>query len=341
MHKLLLVAVIASLTGLTAVAQESAPVPSAEAQNASSPVSAPDKQADAVPLNADETNTLFAPARFHFRSTNALQARAFNLAGTDALHVSLFDADGTNCQSSTDPSNLAPCSQSTTPTQWAPGTYSTSKPKSAIHWKAFFGEWAFDVAFEQGERLIMEPKTRAELNGPYFKDWFYVVSHYRYGTWDDSDKFFTSNIAHPAQGAVVEAIFWQNNDNVRFKDQDFHDPAYRKALLQAFAFAAIDAVQWKLGPFSEATIGHVGLPTPEQGFRNRTGLNDLVMNEVGGTAMTIGFQWVDKHLQKPLESHIQNHTLINTTRIFTNPPASLANIFRFKAPWYRDNRDAN
>lgn len=59
----------------------------------------------------------------------------------------------------------------------------------------------------------------------------------------------------------MAAIFWQNNDHVRFSDQDFHNPAYRKALLQAFAFVTLDAVQWKLGPISEASIGHVGLST--------------------------------------------------------------------------------
>jgi hypothetical protein len=71
----------------------------------------------------------------------------------------------------------------------------------------------------------------------------------------------------------------------------------------------------------------------------RTGLNDLVMNEVGGTAMTIGFQWVDKHLQKPMENRIHSRALIDTMRIFTNPPQSLANLFRFRTPWYRDNRN--
>jgi hypothetical protein len=152
------------------------------------------------------------------------------------------------------------------------------------------------------------------------------------------------------QGAVIEALFWQNNDSVRYSDQDFHDAIYRKAILQAFLFATIDAVQWKLGPVSEATIGHVGLPahwweTPyycklySLPCNPRTGLNDLVMNEVGGTVMMIGFQWVDKHIQTPLENRIHNRALIDTMRIFTNPPQSLANFFRFRTPWYRDNRE--
>jgi hypothetical protein len=221
--------------------------------------------------------------------------------------------------------------------------------RKAIHWGAIISQWWMDISFEQAYRVLMESKTRDQLNGRFFHEWFDDVAQYRYGLWSDGDRFFTSYIGHPLQGAVIESIFWQNNDGVRFSEQDFRSAVYRKALVQAFAFAAVDAVQWKLGPVSEASIGHVGLPahwwdTPY--FCNlthaychpRTGLNDLIMNEVGGTAMTIGFQWVDKHFQRPMEDRIRNRALIDTMRIFTNPPQSLANFFRFRSPWYRDNR---
>jgi len=59
---------------------------------------------------------------------------------------------------------------------------------------------------------------------------------------------------------MIIAIFWQNDDRVRFSAQNLHGPAYRKTLLQAFVWASIDAVQWKLGPVSKATTGHVGIP---------------------------------------------------------------------------------
>jgi len=62
------------------------------------------------------------------------------------------------------------------------------------------------------------------------------------------------------------------------------------------------------------------------------------MNEVGGTAMTIGFQWLDKHLQKRIEEHVHNRPLIDFTRLLTNPPQSVANLVRFRKPWLRDNR---
>jgi hypothetical protein len=221
------------------------------------------------------------------------------------------------------------------------------KHYGGIHWKSFVREWSLFVTIEQTERIVRESKTRNQLGGPFFRDWFDTVSGYRFDNWNDGGKVFTSYLAHPAQGATLEAIFWQNNDRVRFSEQDFHSPVYRKALLQSFAFATVDAVLWKLGPLSESSIGNVGRPVLwwDRNCRAlhipcvaRTGVSDMVMNEVGGTAMTIGFQWLDKHLQKRIESKVHSRVLINTTRMLTYPPQSLANIVRFKAPWYRDNR---
>jgi hypothetical protein len=216
-----------------------------------------------------------------------------------------------------------------------------------IHWKSLMEQWWLNLMMEQTVRIAKEPKTRDALSGPFFHDWFSTVSMYHFGRWDDDDKFVTSNLGHPAQGAIVAAIFWQNDDHVRFSEQDFHSAAYRKALLQTFLFVTFDAVQWKLGPLSESSIGNVGLPAHwwdrdckqlNVSCEPRTGMNDLVLNEVGGTAMTIGFQWLDKHVQKRIESRTQSRALIDTTRMLTNPPQSVANLVRFKAPWYRDNR---
>lgn len=222
-----------------------------------------------------------------------------------------------------------------------------AKYSSGIHWGPLFRDWFVNLVMEQTERIAKESKTRDQLSGPFFHDWINTVSMYRFDRWDDDDKFVTSNLGHPTQGAIVAAIFWQNDDHVRFSDQDFHSAAYRKALLQAFAFVTFDAVQWKLGPLSEASIGNVGLPAHwwDRDCKQlnipcvpRTGMNDLVLNETGGMVMTVGFQWLDKHFQKRIEKRFQSRALIDTTRIFTNPPQSVANIVRFRAPWSRDNR---
>jgi hypothetical protein len=224
-----------------------------------------------------------------------------------------------------------------------------AKHTGGIHWGPLLREWGLNLVVEHTVRIVKEPKTREAMSGPFFRDWFSTVSTYHFDRWDDDDKFVTSNLGHPAQGAIVAAIFWQNDDHVRFSDQDFHSAVYRKALLQAFLFVTFDAVQWKLGPLGESGIGNVGLPVhwwqQERACKEfnipcepRTGMNDLVLNELGGTAMTIGFQWLDKHVQKRIEKRVQSRALIDTTRILMNPPQSVANIVRFRAPWFRDSR---
>jgi hypothetical protein len=224
-----------------------------------------------------------------------------------------------------------------------------AKHSGGIHWDTLLRDWGLNLAMEQTVRVVKERKTRYALSGPFLHDWFSSVSSYHFDRWDDDDKFITSNLGHPMQGAIVAAIFWQNDDHVRFSEQDFHSAAYRKALFHAFLFVTADTVQWKLGPLSESSIGNVGLPAhwweQERACKQfnipcdpRTGLNDLVLNEVGGTAMIIGFQWLDKHVQKRIEERFQSRALIDTTRMLMNPAQCVANIVRFRPPWFRDNR---
>jgi hypothetical protein len=222
------------------------------------------------------------------------------------------------------------------------------KHSGGIHWGPLFREWWTFVAIEQTERIARETKTRNQLSGPFFRDWFNTVSDYHFDNWNDGGKVFTSYLAHPSQGAVAEAIFWQNNDHVRFSEQDFHSATYRHALLQAFAFAAVDAVLWKMGPLSESSIGNVGLPVHWWDMDckqihipcvDRTGVSDMVMNEVGGTGLTVLFQFLDKHVQKRIEANPHSRFVIDSTRILTNPTQSFANLVRFRRPWFRDSRD--
>jgi hypothetical protein len=150
-------------------------------------------------------------------------------------------------QTSPPPADAAEAAAVSIPYRAAPSLHAT-KSSGGIHWKSLFRDWWVNLVMEQTERILKEPKTRDQLSGPFIHDWLNTVSLYRFDRWDDTDKFITSNLGHPAQGAVVAAIFWQNDGHVRFSDQDFHNAAYRKALLQAFAFVTFDAVQWKLGP---------------------------------------------------------------------------------------------
>jgi hypothetical protein len=48
--------------------------------------------------------------------------------------------------------------------------------------------------------------------------------------------------------------------------------------------------------------------------------------------MTIGFQWLANRVQKRIEMSVKSRALIDTTRIFMNPPQAVANIVRFRPP---------
>ena len=109
--------------------------------------------------------------------------------------------------------------------------------------------------------------------------------------------------------------------------------------------ATLAAALWKIGPLSEATIGHVGLyPTVDKwGLPirdgNRTGLNDYVLNGAVGIPIMVGEDWLDKHVAHRLEGQIHSRARIDAIRIFTSPTRSFANLMAFHRPWLRENRD--
>jgi hypothetical protein len=225
------------------------------------------------------------------------------------------------------------------------GTNTTRNERPGIQWKSLILQELFLVGVEHGFRLATEAKTRRELDGPFFADWAKIISNTQWNRWSDGDKWFTSNVAHPANGAVAAWIYRQNDTRARYLEQDFHNPAYRNTLLRSFAVATVAAVLWKIGPLSEATIGHVGLyPTVNKwGLPirdgNRSGLNDYVTNEAIGIPLMIGEDWLDKHVARPLEGHTYSRGRIDTIRILTSPTRSFANLMSFQRPWSRGNRD--
>jgi hypothetical protein len=225
------------------------------------------------------------------------------------------------------------------------GTNTSRNEQRGIQWRSLILQELLLVGVQHGFRLATEAKTRRELDGPVFADWAKIIANTQWNRWSDGDKWFTSNIAHPANGAVVAWIYRQNDTRARYLEQDFHNPAYRNTLLRAFAVATVAAVLWKIGPLSEATIGHVGLyPTVNKwGLPirdgNRSGLNDYVLNEAVGIPLMIGEDWLDKHVTRPLEGHIYSRAPIDAIRIFTSPTRSFASLMALKKPWFRENRN--
>jgi hypothetical protein len=218
-----------------------------------------------------------------------------------------------------------------------PQTLSSSKKKKPhIHYAKLIGEEMLWTSFMHAERLTLEEKTRDQLNGPFFKDYDYILHHVDLSTWSDGGRWATNNIDHPAEGAIFAFIYKHNDDNA--KTLEFGDPGYWKIIPKAFAVSAIFSTQFEIGPESEATIGHVGLTKDWRGS-NGTGWTDFIMTPFGGVPMMMGEDAADKYVTKRLEHHFHSRPVIDTIRILTSPTRSMANVFNFERPWHRDTRN--
>lgn len=182
------------------------------------------------------------------------------------------------------------------------------------------------LAVQHGYALALQPKTRLALKGKFFKDYFDSVK--KLNGWDDKNRFFTNYIAHPMQGSLTGYIYVQNKPS-EMKLEFAESGDYWRSRLTAMAWSAAWSTQFELGPISQSSIGNVGLS-------GRQGYVDLVITPTVGTALLITEDAVDRFLIKPIERAGANLYIRSLARMFLNPTRTLANLFRFKEPWYRD-----
>ena len=189
---------------------------------------------------------------------------------------------------------------------------------------------AFGFTMFQHIVRLKEKKTRQELGGPFFRDWFESASHAG-GNWDDGGKMFTNYVAHPMGGAVYANIYRQNDP--RRSELVPGDEGYGGMLLRAMAFSAVVSTQFELGPLSEASIGNVGLRDPK-----RMGWVDLVVTPTIGTAWLAGEDVIDRFLLERMDG--TSVPVRSVIRLFLNPSRSAANMSRGRLPWYRSRDSA-
>lgn len=195
-------------------------------------------------------------------------------------------------------------------------------------WRGAAGQSTRFLSVQHGVRLFQK-KTRKELGGPFFKD--YARSIKGLGGWGDGDGIFTNYIAHPMQGASSGFVFIHNQpgaEEVEFS----RSSAYWKSRLKALGFAALYSTQFELGPYSEATIGNVGKAAKTMG------VVDLIITPIGGLGWMIGEDFLDRFVIKRIEKRSQSKARIRFFRVLLNPTRSVANLLRFRPPWYRSHR---
>lgn len=181
---------------------------------------------------------------------------------------------------------------------------------------------------------MTQSKTRRELDGPFFKDWFESVSNL--GGWADGGRFFTNYISHPMGGALYGYIQIQN-DPKGMKREFGRDHGYWMSRLKALGWSAVYSTQFELGPISQAAIGNVGLHTPHTGTgKRKLSYVDLVVTPTLGSAWLVTEDILDRYITRWVEGRTNNRVLIWAARVGLNPMRGGANLLRFKAPWHRD-----
>ena len=101
---------------------------------------------------------------------------------------------------------------------------------------------------------------------------------------------------------------------------------------RATAWAAVYSVQFEFGPFSEASIGNVGLNP------NTTGWVDHVVTPAGALAFMVAEDALDRYLITKIESWTKNRVIRAAARITLNPSRTLSNAAQGRSPWARPVR---
>lgn len=206
-------------------------------------------------------------------------------------------------------------------------TLETIDIENGIDWKSAFNQSFLFLGIQHGY-AVTQSKTRRALKGKFFKD--YVDSVKSLHGWEDGGRFFTNYIAHPMQGSFTGFILVQNDRKGR-QTEFGKSKEYWNSRLKALAWSAAWSTQFEIGPISQASIGNVGLSGKQTYV-------DIVITPTVGFGMMISEDALDKYLIKRIERNIDNYYVKIFSRMLFNPTRTMANLVRFKLPWYRDNR---
>jgi hypothetical protein len=200
-----------------------------------------------------------------------------------------------------------------------------------FRWKPALKQYLLFLGVQHGYALTQE-KTRRELSGPFFKDYFKSVRSL--GGWPDGGRFFTNYIAHPMEGSVYGFIQIQNDP--KGMDQEFNGSrSYWISRFKAMGWTAACSTQFELGPISQSSIGNVG---NTRDHKRKMTYVDLVVTPTLGTAMLVGEDILDRYIVSWGERRTNNSFLKKMIRLVLNPTRAGANLLRFKVPWHRDVR---
>jgi len=221
-------------------------------------------------------------------------------------------------------SSPVPADADTLPEGSAGGS-APEKGDRGFRWKAATEQTLLFLSIQHGYAFT-QPKTRRDLSGPFFRDYFRSVASI--GKWGDGGKFFTNYVAHPMQGSLLGFV-WVQNDPKGKAAAFGRSKSYWRSRAKALAWSAAWSTQFELGPVSQASIGNVGLHGKQTWV-------DIVVTPTVGTAWLVAEDALDRYLIRRIERKTDNRFVRIVARMIFNPTRSSANLLRFEKPWRRD-----
>jgi len=183
------------------------------------------------------------------------------------------------------------------------------------------------IFYEHVMRVAVQPFTRAELKGPFWKD--YIRSVKMPKQWNDGDSWEVNYIGHSMHGSAGVRLWLAQREPLHMQRGK---KGYWGALGRAALFGALFSEQFEIGPLSEASIGNVGL------HEGRTGWVDHVITPVGSVVWTMYEDAVDKYVLTFIEKHVPFVIAKAAARMILCPAWMLANVGMNRVPWDRDGR---
>jgi len=214
----------------------------------------------------------------------------------------------------------------------------TKDRRCRMHWRQMALSASLYLAFQNVGNAYTGYWYRWETtNGKWWDRYVNSVEDWRWKAWQDQNPFLDDYVGHPMMGAITNSI-WEQNDPKGMTVVQANDWVYYRSRLRATAFSTFFSFEWKLGPIGEAGMHNGDHFFYEKGsMTNETGWVELVTTPVGGLAWNIGEDYLDRTLIPRLEEHSRNPLMLMSYSLLT-PAKTMANILRFRPPWYRDSR---
>jgi hypothetical protein len=183
------------------------------------------------------------------------------------------------------------------------------------------------IFYEHVMRVAVQPFTRAELDGPFWRD--YINSVKMPKKWGDLDSWEVNYIGHSMAGSSGVRLWLVQREPNHLGNGNKH---YWKAMFRGFLFSILFSEQFEIGPLSEASIGNVGLR------EGRTGWTDHIVTPFGAVLWTMYEDAVDKWVLTWIEKHVPLNMAKVAARLILCPGWMLANIGMNRLPWDRPGR---